>query len=123
VYWRIGLDPMKAQHSMGTPVFWVISTIGLMSATTVRAAQFGLTVSRSWLIARASCSTSAATRGPAPGSPMSAVSMPSASIRIKMSIFSSMVGERTDGDCSPSRSVSSSSIATHGPAGPSWFQS
>jgi hypothetical protein len=34
-----------------------------------------------------------------------------------------MVGVRTDGDCNPSRSVSSSSIATgRGPAA-SWFQS
>ena len=41
---------------------------------------------------------------------MSAVSMPSASMRCRMRIFWSIVGVRTDGDCSPSRSVSSSSI-------------
>ena len=52
----------------------------------------------------------ATTCGPAPGRPMSAVSMPSSSIRCRISIFCSMVGVRTDGDCSPSRSVSSSSI-------------
>ena len=60
-------------------------------------------------ISRASRSTSPTTCGPAPGRPMSAVSMPSRSIRWRISIFCSMVGVRTDGDCSPSRSVSSSS--------------
>jgi hypothetical protein len=57
---------------------------------------------------------------------MSAVSMPSPSMCRRISIFWSMVGERTDGDCSPSRSVSSSSIAIGlpGPSGDaSWFQS
>ena len=38
-YWRIGLEPMKAQHSIGTPVRSTISAIGLISATIVRAAQ------------------------------------------------------------------------------------
>ena len=38
--------------------------------------------------------------------------MPSASIRCRISIFCSIVGVRTDGDCNPSRSVSSSSITT-----------
>ena len=39
-YCRMGLDPMKAQHSMGTPVRCWISAMGLMSAAIVRAAQF-----------------------------------------------------------------------------------
>ena len=30
--WRIGLDPMKAQTSMGSPARWLISMIGVMSA-------------------------------------------------------------------------------------------
>ena len=51
----------------------------------------------------------ATTCGPAPGRPMSAVSIPSRSIRWRICSFSSIVGHRTDGDCSPSRSVSSSS--------------
>ena len=97
-----------------------------MSATIVRAAQLARIRSRPSPIARARRSTSFATFGPAPGRPMSAVSMPSSSMWWRMSIFWSMVGERTDGDCSPSRSVSSSSIAI-GLAGPSgdasWFQS
>jgi hypothetical protein len=83
-------------------------------------------VSRPSTIARARRSTSRATLGPAPGSPMSAVSIPSASMRCRIPIFSSIVGFRTDGDCSPSRSVSSSSIATgfDGPSATlSWFQS
>ncbi len=114
---------MKAQHSIGTPVRCWMSAIGLMSATIVRAAQLARIFSRRSPMARASRSTSRATRGPAPGRPMSAVSMPSASMCCRMSIFSSIVGVRTDGDCRPSRSVSSSSIATgRGPA-TSWFQS
>ena len=39
-------------------------------------------------------------------------------MRWRIPIFSSIVGVRTDGDCNPSRSVSSSSIAT-GFVGPS----
>jgi hypothetical protein len=55
---------------------------------------------------------------------MSAVSMPSLSIRCRISIFCPMVGVRTDGDCSPSRSVSSSSMTRDGRAGaPILFQS
>ena len=81
VYCLIGLDPMNAQHSIAIPVRWEISAIGLMSAVTVRAAQFGRIFRRSSPIARARRSTSAATCGPAPGRPMFAVSMPSASIR------------------------------------------
>ena len=37
---------MNVQHSIGTPVRWAISAIGLMSATTVRAAQLALDVQR-----------------------------------------------------------------------------
>ena len=114
---------MNVQHSIGTPVRAAISAIGWMSATTVRAAQLARIFNRPSPIARARRSTSPATLGPPPGKPMSAVSMPSAFIRWRMSIFSSMVGVRTDGDCNPSRNVSSSSIATgRGPAA-SWFQS
>ena len=47
--------------------------------------------------------------GPAPGRPMSAESMPSASMRCRIRIFWSIEGLLTDGDCRPSRSVSSSS--------------
>ena len=84
---------MNAQHSIGTPVRCWISAIGLMSATTVRAAQLARIRSRPSPIARASRSTSLATCGPAPGRPMSAVSMPSASMCRRMSIFWSMVGD------------------------------
>ena len=53
----------------------------------IRAAQFARIFNRPSTIARASRSTSSAIFGPAPGSPMSAVSMPSTSIRCRMSIF------------------------------------
>ena len=46
------------------------------------------------------------------------------SIRCRISIFCAIVGVRTDGDCSPSRSVSSSSMTRFGLAGaPILFQS
>ena len=114
---------MNAQHSMATPVLCWISAIGLMSPIIVRAAQFAEIFRRASPIARASRSTSLATFGPAPGSPMSAVSMPSAAMWCRIPIFSSMLGWRTDGDCSPSRSVSSSSIATRFAPAASSFQS
>ena len=44
-YWRIGEEPMKQAASMAMPVRCEISTIGWMSATTVRAAQLGAIVS------------------------------------------------------------------------------
>ncbi len=72
---------MKVATSSGSPVRWLISTIGVMSATVVRAAQLARTVSLAWTISRARRSTSATTCGPAPGRPMSAVSMPSLSMR------------------------------------------
>jgi hypothetical protein len=122
-YCRSGLEPMKAQHSMARPVRWAISTIGTMSATTVRAAQLARTRSRASAISRASRSASRATCGPAPGRPMSAVSTPIASIRCRMRIFSSIAGVRTEGDCSPSRSVSSSSCGGGSAGRASRFQS
>jgi hypothetical protein len=110
VYWRIGLDPMKVPTSIARPVRCAISTIGTISARTVRAAQLARTASFAFTISRAIRSTSRTTCGPAPGRPMSAVSMPSESMRCKICNFCSIVGVRTDGDCSPSRSVSSSSM-------------
>ena len=108
-YWRIGDEPMKQDTSIGIPTFWEISMIGMMSAATVRAAQFG----RIFILPRTiSCArrvTVSTTCGPAPGSPMSAESIPSASMRWRMRIFWSIDGLLTDGDCRPSRSVSSSS--------------
>ena len=71
---------MNAPHSIGTPVRCWISAIGRMSATIVRAAQLARIFSRPSPIARASRSTSRATLAPAPGSPMSAVSIPSRSM-------------------------------------------
>ena len=72
---------MNVQHSIGTPVRWEISTTGVMSAMTVRAAQLALTRSLCDAISRARRSTSRTTCGPAPGSPISAVSIPSRSMR------------------------------------------
>jgi hypothetical protein len=37
--WRIGEEPMNRQASIGTPVSWVIRTIGSASCTIVRPAQ------------------------------------------------------------------------------------
>ena len=116
-YWRIGELPMNRQASIGTPVRCWISAIGRMSSTWVRAAQLAATDSR-WLpISRARRSASRATSAPAPGRPMSAVWMPSVSMRWRMRSLSSIDGVRTDGDCRPSRSVSSSSITVRGRRG------
>ena len=122
-YCRSGLDPMKAQHSIGMPVRCEIRAIGTMSAITVRAAQFALTDSRADEISRASRSTSRTTCSPAPGRPMFAVSMPRRSMRCRIRTFCSIVGQRTDGDCRPSRSVSSSSITGRGVCSDARFQS
>ena len=45
VYWRIGEEPMNVPTSSLRPVRWLISAIGVMSATVVRAAQLARTVS------------------------------------------------------------------------------
>ena len=94
---------------MAMPVRCAISTIGWMSAITVRAAQFGAIGSRCSAISRASRSTSRTTCGPAPGEPRSAASMPRLAIMCRMRSLSSIAGALTEGDCRPSRSVSSSS--------------
>jgi hypothetical protein len=95
-----------------------------MSPITVRAAAFGRSFIRQSTISRVMRSTSAATAAPAAGRPMSAVSMPSASIRWRISSLRSMLGVSTDGHCKPSRSVSSSSItAGRTTAPPTAFQS
>jgi hypothetical protein len=107
-YWRIGEEPMKVQTSIGTPVCWEISMIGVMSAASVRAAQFARIFSRELAISWANRVTSLTTWGPAPGNPMSAVSIRNRSMRWRMRIFSSIEGLRTEGDWSPSRKVSSS---------------
>ncbi len=107
-YCRSGLDPMNVQHSIGIPARCETSAIGLISAITVRAAQFACTLNRPFAISRASRSTSRTTWAPAPGKPISAVSIPSRSIRCRIFSFSSIDGHRTEGDCSPSRRVSSS---------------
>ncbi len=113
-YCRSGLEPMNVQHSIARPARCEMRAIGSMSARTVRAAQLAFTASRSAAISRARRSTSRTTCGPAPGRPMFAVSMPSRSIRWRISSFCSIVGHRTDGDCRPSRSVSSSSMTVSG---------
>ena len=108
-YWRMGEEPMNVHTSIGRPVLCETSTTGSMSRSMVRAAQFAAMDSFAETISCASRVTSRTTCGPAPGSPMSAVSMPNWSIRWRIRIFWSMSGVRTEGDCSPSRSVSSSS--------------
>ena len=60
-YWRIGLDPMNVQHSMARPVRCEISTTGVISAMSVRAAQLAATFSFASTISRASRSTSRTT--------------------------------------------------------------
>ena len=122
-YWRSGLEPMNVQHSIARPARCEIAAIGSMSATTVRAAQLAATESRAAAISRASRSTSRTTCGPAPGRPRSAVSMPSRSMRCRISSFCSIVGHRTDGDCRPSRSVSSFRMTVGGLRSAVRFQS
>jgi hypothetical protein len=116
---------MNRHVSIGMPVAPLMRAIGSMSLTAVRAAQFGRIRSRSPAMARHSASTSSAARGPAPGRPTSAVSIPRASMARRMRTLVSIGGSVTLGPCSPSRSVSSSSMT--GPrgtgAGPTWFQS
>jgi hypothetical protein len=72
---------MNVAASIAIPVACETSTIGSMSRIIVRAAQFGATRRPALRISRASSSTSAFARGPAPGRPMSAARMPSASIK------------------------------------------
>ena len=108
VYCRMGDEPMKQETSIGMPTFWEISMIGRMSAATVRAAQLGRIFIFDRTISWASRVTVSTTWGPAPGRPMSAESIPSASIRCRIWIFCSIDGLLTEGDCRPSRSVSSS---------------
>ena len=100
---------MKQETSIGIPTFCEISMIGRMSASTVRAAQLGRSFIPVSTISRARRVTVATTCGPAPGSPMSAESIESDSMRWRSRSFWSIGGLLTDGDCSPSRSVSSSS--------------
>src|SRR5215831_12759615 len=114
---------MNVHASIASPVRCAISTIGVMSAAMVRAAQLAATRSFWSTISLASRSTSRTTCGPAPGRPMSAVSMPSRSMRCRMRSFSSIDGVLTDGDCNPSRSVSSSSRTVAGGGVPVLFQS
>src|SRR5579883_1928941 len=111
---------------MAMPTPCEISAIGRISASTVRAAQFGRMRMRFVAISRARASTCSTARGPAPGRPMFAESMPSDSIKCRSSIFSPMVGSWMEGFCRPSRSVSSFSITCVPEAmamGPPAFQS
>ena len=113
-YWRTGLEPIKTQASMGMPVSWLTSAMGWMSTIRVRAAQLGRMFIRLSEISRQSRVTDSSCLLPAPGKPISAVSMPSRSIRWSISTLVSSDGSITEGDCSPSRSVSSSSITCSG---------
>ena len=94
---------------MEMPDRWTASMIGSMSACMVRAAQLGSMGILCFAISEASATTSSAILGPAPGSPMSAEWIPRSAIKWRISIFSPIVGDLIDGDCIPSRRVSSSS--------------
>ena len=120
-YWRIGDEPMKAHTSIGTPVRWTMSTTGSMSLTTVRQATFGRILSFNISFERRSMCSRA--RGPAPGRPTLAVWMPSLSIRWMRATLSSRSGSRTEGDCRPSRRVSSSNWIVPAAFQSGWFQS
>ncbi len=112
---RIGLDPINVAASIGSPVFCTISATGRISFSCVRAAQLARIFILCATISRASAVTASTARGPAPGSPRSSESIPNASIKCRISIFSAIDGSRTDGDCSPSRNVSS--LISTGPGG------
>ncbi|KPK05896.1 MAG: hypothetical protein AMS20_05525 [Gemmatimonas sp. SG8_28] len=68
-----------------------------MSTIIVRAAQFALMRSRLSAISRHSVSTASRCRGPAPGRPTSAVSIPRLFIRWRILTFTSIGGSMTDG--------------------------
>ena len=91
-YWRIGEEPMNVHTSIGSPTFCEISITGVMSWISVRAAQLARMRSPASRISCARRLTSRTTCGPAPGSPMSAVSIPSRSIKCRISILSSIPG-------------------------------
>ena len=117
---------MKQATSIGIPTCWETSMIGTMSAATVRAAQLGRIFIFSSTIARASRVTVATTWGPAPDRPMSAESIPRASMSRRIASFASTGGFLMLGDWRPSRRVSSSSstLPRAGEAAPpAWFQS
>ena len=82
-YFRIGELPRKAPTSNRSPVACEISTIGSMSALTVRAAQLAEIGRSLSTISLASPSTASRARGPAPGRPMSAAWIPSSTIRCR----------------------------------------
>src|SRR6266480_3793760 len=106
-YCRIGDEPMNVAASMLIPTSWATRTIGSTSAITVRAAQFGARGSLASRISVASARTCSTTRGPAPGKPISAATIPRSAIRWSSRFLTSSAGSRTEGDCRPSRSVSS----------------
>ncbi len=117
---------MNVAASIGMPTSSATRTTGSISAITVRAAQFGKIGSLWSRISRASTRTCSTTRGPAPGSPMSAATMPRSAMRWSSRFLTSSDGSRTDGDCSPSRSVSSfrsTRARDQSKAGPARFQS
>ena len=104
---RIEELPMKALTSTATPVRCTIPAIGSTSATTVRAAQLGSMASPASRISSQSRVTSSTALGPAAGSPMSAAWSPSSCMRCSRRILAAIGGSVTDGDCRPSRRVSS----------------
>jgi hypothetical protein len=104
---RMGLDPINVAASIFSPVRCTISAIGRMSFGWVRHAQLARIFILWPTISRAKASTCSTARGPAPGSPRSSELMPRVSIRWSIGIFSWMEGSRTEGDCKPSRKVSS----------------
>src|SRR3989442_960158 len=125
-YCRIGDEPMNVAASMGMPTSWETRTIGSTSAITVRAAQFGKMGSLWSRISWASARTCSTTRGPAPGNPRSAATIPRSAMRCSSRRLTSSEGSRTEGDWSPSRRVSSfrstSTLDQSSPA-PARFQS
>src|SRR5437588_183899 len=107
VYCRIGEEPMNVAASILIPTSFATRTIGSISAMTVRAAQFGAIGSLWSRISLARARTCSTTRGPAPGKPISAATIPRSAIRCNSRFLTSSDGSVTDGDCRPSRRVSS----------------
>ena len=105
---------MKAQHSIGMPVRCEISAIGWMSAMTRARGAVGRDLQP--LVRDLARQPLDVPHDVRPGAGQADVGGVDAerSIRCRMRSFSSMVGQRTDGDCSPSRSVSSSSRTVGG---------
>jgi len=105
---RIGDEPINVQLSIARPASVDASIAARTSSGCVRMAMLGRR-RLSFVVSFARATIAARACGDAPGRPMSALSIPSASMRWRRRFLMSSGGFRIEGPCRPSRSVSSSS--------------